>query len=113
MPTVKILNRLLPIALLAVASTGLPPPAEAQNDFKYPLTIMPYQARAYVQDREAAEMLSTLAEFPVPLLRWNDTPKQPVLQLERGIKSSINPFYKEWSAGTPPKLGVKDIQTKV
>ena len=113
MTTVKILKRLLPIALLAVARTAFAPAAGAQDDFKYPLTIMPYQARAYVQDREAAEMLSTVAEFPVPLLRWNDTPKQPVLQLERGIKSSINPFYTEWSAGSPPKLGVRDIQTKV
>ena len=71
---VKILKRVVPIALLAVARVAFAPANAAQDDFKYPMTIMPYQAKAYVQDREAAEMMSTVSEFPVGLLRWSDTP---------------------------------------
>ncbi|PYV07566.1 MAG: hypothetical protein DMG07_28290 [Acidobacteria bacterium] len=106
------MRKILPVTFV-LSTLALAPAGSGQPEGNRPLTITPYSAAAYVQDRAAVELISAVAEFPIGLLRWSDTPRPPVLELERSVKAAVNLFYTEWSAGGPAKLGARDVLPRV
>ena len=75
--------------LVAMVGVGL---AQIQEEGS-PLTITPFQTATFVTDPESARLLNGLAEFSAALLRWTDTPREPVQIVGSVIKSAYLPYY--------------------
>ena len=81
--------------LVAMVGVGF---AQIQEEGS-PLTITPFQTATFVSDPESARLLNGLAEFSAALLRWTDTPREPVQIVGSVIKSAYLPYYAQWSRG--------------
>jgi len=108
------------IAVGLIASVFGPTLAEASDSIHEThvcdvLTITPFQTAAYVQDKEAAALLDNLAEFSTKLLKWEDTPRDPVVAADRLVKEGYVPSYYAWRGDEvdAAELSVETITAKV
>lgn len=60
------------------------------------LTITPFQTATFVGNQEAADLLNNLAEFSTRLLRWEDTPRAPVVAADLLVRAGYIPYYHAW-----------------